>query len=95
MQFEGNFDNICILIYYKFEFYLLYYTYFNSPWYRTRKWKQSVIFWIFCFINKTTDSSSYPHDMGLSDRTENRGFNSYVENKNNTYSHIILELENL
>lgn len=36
-----------------------------------------------------------PHDMGLSDRTENRGFNSYVENKNNTYSHIILELENL
>lgn len=38
MPFEGNFDNICILIYYKFEFYLLYYTYFNSPWYRTRKW---------------------------------------------------------
>lgn len=36
-----------------------------------------------------------PHDMGLSDRTENRGFNSYVENKNDPYSHIILELENL
>lgn len=33
--------------------------------------------------------------MGLSDRTDDRGFNSYVENKNNTYSHIILELENL
>lgn len=36
-----------------------------------------------------------PHDMGLFDRTDDRGFNSYVENKNNTYSHIILELENL
>lgn len=36
-----------------------------------------------------------PHDMGLSDRTENRGFNLLIENKNNTYSHIILELENL
>lgn len=33
--------------------------------------------------------------MGLSDGTDDRGFNSYVENKNYRYSHIILELENL
>lgn len=36
-----------------------------------------------------------PHDMSLSDRTDDRGFNLLIENKNYRYSHIILELENL
>lgn len=36
-----------------------------------------------------------PHDMGLFDRTDDRGFNLLIENKSYRYSHIILELENL
>lgn len=36
-----------------------------------------------------------PHDMGLFDRTDDRGFNLLIENKSYRYSHIILELEKL
>lgn len=31
-----------------------------------------------------------PHDMGLFDRTDDRGFNLLIENKSYRYSHIIL-----
>lgn len=34
-----------------------------------------------------------PHDMGLFDRTDDRGFNSYVENKNDPYSQSFLNLK--